>query len=207
MNNEVFLLSTKSQMKYYKLMDTAERLFLEYGYKAVSMDQIAEAAQISKMTIYSHFESKEALFLTVILDLQNRHFDLIEKELSEISSTLDKINYLLQYSLEGVKLFSVAFYKDTIAMPTILNQVMLEKNKKNREIFRKIIKDGMEKGEIRRGDSEFFVDTLITLLEVLGKKYFDKIHSKKDIENMTKNLFEILKYGLLGGIEVNANGQ
>lgn len=200
-------MSTKSQMKYKKLMETAERLFVQYGYKEISMDQIAEESQISKMTIYSHFESKEALFLSIILDLMNRHYEQIEKDLSEISSTLDQLNYLLQYSLEGVQLFSLAFYKDIMTMPSIIERVMLEKNQKNKEIFGSIIRKGMEKGEIRRGDSEIFVDTLITLLEVLGKKYFNKIQNKHDIENMTKTLFEILKYGLLGGIEVNENGQ
>lgn len=200
-------MSTKSQMKYKKLMDTAERLFTEHGYKAISMDQIAEEANISKMTIYSHFESKEDLFFAVILELMNRHYKNIEKDLSEISSTLDKLNYLLQYSLQGVQIFSLAFYKDTMSMPNIIEKVLCEKNKKNKEIFGKIIKEGMEKGEIRRGDSEIFVDTLITLMEVLGKKYFNKIQTKQDVENMAKTLFEILKYGLLGGSEVNVNGQ
>lgn len=197
---------TKSQMKYNRLMETAERLFIHNGYKAISMDQIAEEAKISKMTIYSHFDSKETLFLAVILDLMNKHYEVVEKDLSEISSVMDKLNYLLQYSLGNVQIFSMAFYKDIMNMPNIMDKILDAKNKKNKEIFENMIKEGMNKGEIRRGDSEIFVDTLIILLEVLGKKYFNKLQTKEDIENVTKSLFEVLKYGLLGGNEVNSNG-
>jgi AcrR family transcriptional regulator len=193
-------------MKYRKLMETSEQLFTQMGYKAVSMDQIAEVTGISKMTIYKHFDSKEELFVTIILDLMNKHFEVINKQLLEIPGALEKINYLLQYSLEGAKLFSLDFYKDTLSMPQIIDKILIEKNKKNKEIFEHIIIEGMEKGEIRGNDSEFIADTLITMLEVIGRKYFVNIETNEDLEKMTKNLFDFLKYGLLGSTEVNRNG-
>ncbi|MGB1548440.1 MAG: TetR/AcrR family transcriptional regulator [Alphaproteobacteria bacterium] len=42
------------------------RLFLEYGYGAVTMDAIAKDANVSKRTVYSHFASKESLFAGVM---------------------------------------------------------------------------------------------------------------------------------------------
>ena len=44
------------------IVEAACALFLERGYGATSMDQIAAAAEVSKRTVYSHFDSKEALF-------------------------------------------------------------------------------------------------------------------------------------------------
>lgn len=45
----------------------AARLFLESGYEPVSMDAIAEAANASKRTVYSYFNSKKELFSDIII--------------------------------------------------------------------------------------------------------------------------------------------
>jgi TetR/AcrR family transcriptional repressor of mexJK operon len=47
-------------------MQAAGQLFLELGYERTSVDAIAAAAGVSKLTVYSHFEDKEALFKTLI---------------------------------------------------------------------------------------------------------------------------------------------
>lgn len=44
------------------IVEAACVLFLEFGYGTTSMDQIAAAGEVSKRTVYSYFESKEALF-------------------------------------------------------------------------------------------------------------------------------------------------
>ncbi len=45
----------------------AAKLFLEHGYEPVSMDAIAAAADVSKRTVYSYFDSKTALFSSILL--------------------------------------------------------------------------------------------------------------------------------------------
>ncbi len=49
-----------------RLLAEAERLFRERGYAATSLEQIAEAAEVTKGAIYGHFTSKEDLMLTAI---------------------------------------------------------------------------------------------------------------------------------------------
>jgi AcrR family transcriptional regulator len=46
-----------------KIIESAADLFLDRGFHNVSMDLIAETAHITKITIYQHFRSKEALLL------------------------------------------------------------------------------------------------------------------------------------------------
>jgi len=55
-----------------QVVAAAHRLFLEHGYGATSMDSIAIAANVSKRTVYSHFETKEALFRGIIKAFCNR---------------------------------------------------------------------------------------------------------------------------------------
>ncbi|MBI5264028.1 MAG: TetR/AcrR family transcriptional regulator [Bradyrhizobium sp.] len=49
-----------------RILDAAQQLFLEKGYRSTSIDEIAETAPASKPTIYAHFPGKEALFTAVV---------------------------------------------------------------------------------------------------------------------------------------------
>jgi TetR/AcrR family transcriptional regulator, cholesterol catabolism regulator len=62
----------QQELKRKRLMEQAERLFLEKGYKAVTMEEIAAAAGISKMTIYNQYHSKENLFTEICLEMVRR---------------------------------------------------------------------------------------------------------------------------------------
>ncbi|MDI4663001.1 TetR/AcrR family transcriptional regulator [Xanthobacter autotrophicus] len=44
------------------IVEAAERLFLERGFGAVSMDELAEAAGVARRTLYNQFSSKEEIF-------------------------------------------------------------------------------------------------------------------------------------------------
>ncbi|NJN73407.1 MAG: TetR/AcrR family transcriptional regulator [Limnothrix sp. RL_2_0] len=51
--------------------------FLKNGYAATSMDRVAKAAQVSKATVYSHFQDKEGLFIAIIKYLVEEKFQTI----------------------------------------------------------------------------------------------------------------------------------
>lgn len=56
----------RDEGKNVAILDAAVNLFLEKGYDATSMDEIARSAGVSKQTVYSHFEGKQGLFATAI---------------------------------------------------------------------------------------------------------------------------------------------
>ncbi len=47
------------------IIDAAEKVFSKKGVEATTMDDVAEAAEFSKGTLYSYFSSKDDLFLAV----------------------------------------------------------------------------------------------------------------------------------------------
>src|SRR2546425_1463591 len=49
-----------------RILDGAARVFAERGYEAASLDEIAEAAGISKPVIYDHFDSKRELHISLL---------------------------------------------------------------------------------------------------------------------------------------------
>jgi AcrR family transcriptional regulator len=49
-----------------RLIEVATRLFLDRGYDATSLDAVAEAARVSKPTVYSRYGDKRGLFAEVL---------------------------------------------------------------------------------------------------------------------------------------------
>lgn len=58
--------SEPTDPKRQAILNGATRMFLAHGYRNVSMEKIAQAAPVSKATLYNHFDSKNALFAAVI---------------------------------------------------------------------------------------------------------------------------------------------
>ena len=52
------------------ISDVATRLFFERGFDRVTVDAIAEAADVSRMTVFNHFPRKEDMFFD--LDAEGR---------------------------------------------------------------------------------------------------------------------------------------
>jgi len=52
-----------------RLIDTAIAMFSEFGYRATGIDSLLATANVAKMTMYSHFKSKDDLIVAVIDEL------------------------------------------------------------------------------------------------------------------------------------------
>jgi TetR/AcrR family transcriptional repressor of mexJK operon len=55
--------------KRQAILTGAARMFLAHGFRNSSMEKIAQAAPVSKATLYNHFDSKDTLLAAVISDL------------------------------------------------------------------------------------------------------------------------------------------
>jgi AcrR family transcriptional regulator len=62
-----------------RISDVATSLFIERGFDKVKVDEIAEAADVSRMTVFNHFPRKEDMF-----------FDLDEEGREELLASLQK---------------------------------------------------------------------------------------------------------------------
>ncbi len=66
--SEPGLRERKRQRTIQVLSDTAIRLFVEKGFDAVSVAEVAAAAEVSKPTLFRYFPAKEDLVLHRIAD-------------------------------------------------------------------------------------------------------------------------------------------
>jgi AcrR family transcriptional regulator len=65
-------LSPARQKRRLRLLDAAEHIFRIEGFRGSSMERIAEAAGMSKVTLYSYFADKEAVFEGVARNFADR---------------------------------------------------------------------------------------------------------------------------------------
>lgn len=66
------------EVRQNELMDAAERLFLEKGVAATSVDEIVAAAAVAKGTFYVHFPSKEHLLAALQRRFATSFADLVQ---------------------------------------------------------------------------------------------------------------------------------
>jgi AcrR family transcriptional regulator len=60
----------KTKGRKQSIVRTAARLFAEHGYKATTMDTLADACAINKATLYYYYPSKAELLLDISLSVQ-----------------------------------------------------------------------------------------------------------------------------------------
>ncbi|GAA2036396.1 TetR family transcriptional regulator [Catenulispora yoronensis] len=88
----------KRQRTHEAIQDAATRLFLESGFRAVGVDQIAAAAEVSKRTLFKYFPSKEDLVVGSFAD----HADEPARMVLARTAGTSPLDALREYFLEGL---------------------------------------------------------------------------------------------------------
>lgn len=65
-----------------EILQAAEQLFLEKGYKQTTVEDILRAVQLSKGGFYHHFESKEEVLVSLIDQMMNQTMEAAEEIVS-----------------------------------------------------------------------------------------------------------------------------
>ncbi|GMN06541.1 TetR/AcrR family transcriptional regulator [Croceitalea sp. MTPC5] len=126
-----------------KILHTATDLFLNLGFKSVTMDDLANEMGISKKTIYSHFENKTKLVEEATTQL-----------FWEISDGIDEIVALKKNPIEElyeIKKFVMSKLKDEKASPQYQLRKYYPKlfdtlRKKEFEVMQDCVVDNIKRG-------------------------------------------------------------
>ena len=74
-----------------QLLDVALQVFATRGFHPTSMNDLAEAAGVTKPVLYQHFGSKRELYLELLVDVGNRLRDAIAKATTEAGSPREQV--------------------------------------------------------------------------------------------------------------------
>jgi|SRR5690625_4923019 len=65
-------------VKRETLLNVAERLFYEHGFRGVGLKQITNEANVATMTLYNHFPSKDNLIEEVLKQREERYWSYLD---------------------------------------------------------------------------------------------------------------------------------
>ncbi|KMK77564.1 TetR/AcrR family transcriptional regulator [Alkalihalobacillus pseudalcaliphilus] len=76
-----------------RILDVAENLFMEKGFRAVSTREIAQHAKVTQPTLYHHFKDKETLYMVMI----ERFVESIQMKMQKVNEgeVADKLERML----------------------------------------------------------------------------------------------------------------
>jgi len=135
-----------------KIIETATSLFLNLGFKSVTMDDIAEKMAISKKTIYTHFENKtelvEASSLLIFEQISKIITQIEAEKVNPIEETF-KIKEIISHYLKGEK--TSPEYQLKKYYPKIYAMLDIKKKEIINTCFKDSIARGIADGLFRAG--------------------------------------------------------
>ncbi len=83
------------------ILERAVTEFAQHGYQGTTMERIAEAAEVSKGTLYNYFSSKRDLFLSLIEWGSGRAREIVEEALEDEEKSIEeRIRILVNHFME-----------------------------------------------------------------------------------------------------------
>ena len=86
-----------------RIYEAAEVLFGERGYEAVTMADVAAAAEVSRATVFNYYPNKRALLDAMMERMQSRLGEFIRAEIARPASTAERLQRFFERSARNVK--------------------------------------------------------------------------------------------------------
>lgn len=169
-----------------ELMAAALDLFVERGYAATRLDDVAARAGVSKGTLYLYFSSKEELFKAVIrsgiVPLIERGERLKGEHRGSAGDLLRKIVFAWWQSVGSSKLGGIPklMFSECRNFPEIGQFYFEEVISRSYRLIESVMETGMDDGEFRRMDANYATRLIVApiVLLLLWRYSFDFCDSK-----------------------------
>jgi TetR/AcrR family transcriptional regulator, cholesterol catabolism regulator len=135
-----------------RLLAAAARLFEEKGYGAVTVGEIAQAAQVSRPTAYRHFADKEDM-LWVLTEQAGEHvLSIIARVASSSASPSQQIRELVRNHASAFVKHRLVFrlaLRTQLELNPVRGKELLEAQRRYLEFTANVIDAGIRQGEFR----------------------------------------------------------
>lgn len=150
-----------------EIIDAALDLFVEKGFAATRLEDVARRAGVAKGTLYLYFESKEALFQSVVREVILPELVRAEQAAAEFTgSRRELITFLVNTwwgfvghtRLAGMPKLMVS---EAANFPELAGFYVETVVRRARNMLKRAIEQGIQSGEFKQHDSECSVRLLI----------------------------------------------
>lgn len=103
--------------KYMSIIESARQLFWKHGFKRVTIDELCEAANVSKMTFYKFFANKVELAKEMFAKESSNGVAMFKQILHGPGTPAEKVQNIVQLKISGTteisREFLIDFYQDS----------------------------------------------------------------------------------------------
>ena len=162
----------KSAQKRKYILDTARKVFVEKGFKSVTMKDIVEACEISRGGLYLYFENTNQIFLEVMRLESEETDDVFSHSIADDATAADILLLFLEEQkkelLRKKDTLTQAIYEFYFENELSKKDNMLKKQFDSAEkIIEKLIETGVENGEFYCEDCRGMARNIMYVLEGL----------------------------------------
>lgn len=187
-----------NKMKEQQIIEAARKLFGKYGFKKVTMDEIAREANVTKKTVYTYFSSKEELFKYFIdeeLKNMKKIIEEVEAKNEDFYETVHQAIYqLLKYKNKRKFLKNAISEAEILKDPIIIKDLKIIDTEIQKYIKQKLI-DSIEKNYIEVANVDI-ATFLIYKMYIALMFDWNAENEKLDEEVIADNILKFLKSGL-----------
>ena len=185
-------------MKGEQILNAAKKLFTNYGFKKVSMDEIASEAGVTKKTVYTYFSSKEELLKYCIKEeLQNMRkiIENVESKKLDFMETVHQVIYNLLKYKKNCKFLKMLFKESEILKNEQLKDNLKIVDKEIQNYIRKQLELAIQndKIEVQNIDITTF---LIYKMYIALMFDWNEDYKKLDEKEIADNILHFLVNGL-----------
>ncbi len=178
------------------LIETARSLFWEYGISRVSVEEICENAEVSKMTFYRRFENKLDIAKAVLDELIQEGVKTHENIMSQDISFEQKINLSITQKIKNAHNISQEFILDAYKNEPELVKYLEKHRKKGERMFIKELKRAQKSGEISQSLKVPFIKYLLNRISEMAHDE-NLLALYKRPEKMIEQLVHFFFYGIM----------
>ena len=184
-----------TEKKKQAVIQAALRLFKDKGFKETSIKSIAEAAEVSPVSIYNYFGSKDNLVTLCVNDLFEEITQQAEDILKSNLAFNTKLDQALDLCQEKMSQQISDYFQDkTVRDPAFSSLLTKAITAKKRDIYRTYINLGKEEGLIARDLSTEIILNVMDALNSVG----NQLAYNDNLETDVKQIHQIFLYGILG---------
>lgn len=183
----------RREKKMQDILDAAFKLFSANGIKSVSIAEIAKKANVSQVSIYNFFESKENLARQAFFNMMDEKMKDLEMLVGSTLPFPEKFEKMVFISLESAKDLNEDFYQsELISDPSIQKFLEEYSHNKTLPLLMDLIEQGKREGCI---DNELSSESILIYINSVNAVLQSNINKK-----VRMDLGKLFFYGLFGQI-------
>ncbi len=186
-----------------KILDATDRLLARYGYRKMTIDDLAREVGIGKGSIYLHFRSKQEVVYSHIDRVIDRLLERLKSIVRSRQSLADKVREMIvlrvMFRFDSVQHFPESLSDMFRDLRPGIHRLRQSHFRQEARLFAAALKEGQRNRTFRRGDCLAVAYAILTATNSLLPFHLStrELGKRRDVEKAVTLISDLLLQGIL----------